>query len=111
MQSILTEVKEERKKQDLRFGSQPRSLKPIVYLTVLTEELGEVARSIIEGDSDNYRLELIQLAAVAVAAVEDFDRGNSTYQIETVCKPIVYRKDCQMCCCKIVGDRVKYEFF
>lgn len=103
MQSILTEIKKERERQDLKFGAQPRSLKPIVYLAILMEELGEVARSIIEGDSDNYRVESIQLAAVAVAAVEDFDTGNSIHQIESVCKPIYYKKD--------KNDRVQYEYF
>ncbi|MGL5879494.1 MAG: hypothetical protein ACRC2V_17175 [Xenococcaceae cyanobacterium] len=111
MHSILSEIKDERKRQDLKFGAQPRSLKPVVYLTVLTEELGEVARSIIEGDNNNYRLELIQLAAVAVAAVEEFDNGNATHQIESVCKPIIYRKDRQIRCCEVTGDRAKYEFF
>ncbi len=111
MQAVLSEIEQERKTQDLRFGAQPRSLKPTVYLTVLTEELGEVARSIIEGDSDNYRVELIQLAAVAVAAVEDFDRGNSTHQIESVCKSIFYQKDRQNWCCEIADDRAQYELF
>lgn len=111
MQAILEEVQGERLRQDLKFGAQPRSLKPTVYLAVLTEELGEVARSIIEGDSDNYRVELIQLAAVAVAAVQEFDLGNSTHQIESVCKPIIYKKDWQNCCCETAGDRARFEYF
>ena len=84
MQTILEEVQGERLRQDLRFGAQPRSLKPALCLAVLVKKLGEVARSIIEGDSDNYRVELIQLAVVAVVTVEDFDLGNSTHQIELV---------------------------
>lgn len=111
MQAILKEIQSERLRQDLKFGVQPRSLKPALYLAVLAEELGEVARSIIEGDSDNYRVELIQLAAVAAATVEDFDLGNSTHQIESVCKPIVYKKDWQNCCCETAGDRVRFEYF
>ena len=111
MQTILEEIQCERLRQDLKFGSQPRSLKPTVYLAVLTEELGEVARSIIEGDGDNYRVELIQLAAVAVAAVQDFDLGNSTHQLESVCKSIVYEKDWRNCCCESVGDRARFEYF
>jgi NTP pyrophosphatase (non-canonical NTP hydrolase) len=110
-QAILEEIQCERLRQDLKFGAQPRSFKPTIYLTVLTEELGEVAGSIIECDSDNYRVELIQLAAVAVAAIQDFDLGSSTHQIESVCKPILYGKDWQNCCCEIAGDRAQFEYF
>jgi NTP pyrophosphatase (non-canonical NTP hydrolase) len=110
MQSILSEVEQERKRQDLKFGSQPQSLKPALYLAVLVEELGEVARSIIEGDSKNYRVELIQLAAVSVATVEDFDRGNATYQIESVCKPILYKND-SWNGHEFASDHAQYEFF
>ena len=111
MQSILSEIEQERERQDLMFGVQPRSLNAPFYLIILAEELGEVARSIIEGDSDNYRLELIQLAAVAVAAVQDFDHGNSIHQIESVCKPIVYKKDCLNFCHEVADDREQYELF
>jgi NTP pyrophosphatase (non-canonical NTP hydrolase) len=111
MQSILSEVEQERKRQDLKFGTPPRSRKPPLYLAVLMEEVGEIARSILEGDSDNYRVELIQVAAVAVAAIEDFDCGNSTYAIESVCKPIVYKNDNWNCGCEFAGDRAQYEFF
>jgi len=38
---------------------------------------------------------LIQLAAVAIAVIEEFDKGNSVNEIETVCKPIQYLKDKQ----------------
>lgn len=90
LRDIYSEIQEERCNQDKRFGKQPRSLRPPVYLAVLTEELGEVARAIIDGDSENYRTELIQLAAVAVAAIEDFDGGVSIHNLEDICPPIVY---------------------
>lgn len=38
----------------MNISLRDKMIKPEVYLAVLTEELGEVARSIIEGDSDNY---------------------------------------------------------
>ncbi|NJR24522.1 MAG: hypothetical protein HC786_21375 [Richelia sp. CSU_2_1] len=97
--SIFEEIQLERKRQDGKFGSQPRSLKPVFYLAVLVEELGEVARAIIEGDSENYREEVVQLAAVAVATVEDFDGGQAIGQIETVCPAIQY------------STKVEYTFF
>jgi hypothetical protein len=37
--------------------------------------MGEVAKAAIEGKATAYRDELIQLAAVAVAALESFDRN------------------------------------
>jgi len=52
-------------------------------LAVLTEELGEVARELCDARAEgrdpgpNLRVELIQLAAVAVAWVEGLDRGRS----------------------------------
>lgn len=94
-QSIIEEIKLERERQDNKFGTQPRNLMPTVYLAVLTEELGEVARSIIEGDSDNYRVELIQLAAVAIAAIEEYDNGLAVNEITSICKPIQYLTESQ----------------
>ena len=41
-----------------------------VKVAVLTEEVGEVARAYLEGDEDALRIELLQVAAVAVAALE-----------------------------------------
>ncbi len=87
---IFDEIQEERNSQDAKFGKQPRSLKPSLYLAVLMEELGEVARAVIEGDSQNYRHELIQLAAVAVAAIEDYDFGAALCELDDVCPPIIY---------------------
>ncbi|MEG3929472.1 hypothetical protein [Microcoleus sp. T3_D1] len=94
--TIFKEIQNERDYQDKRFGKQPRSLKPTLYLAVLTEELGEVARAIIEGQSENYRAELIQLAAVAVAAIQEFDEGSATYDLDEVCPPIVYASQGQL---------------
>jgi NTP pyrophosphatase (non-canonical NTP hydrolase) len=84
---IIQDILNERARQDAEFGTLPRNLKPTFYLPILTEELGEVARSIIDGDSLGYRQELIQLAAVAIAAVEEFDSGNATGHLELVCHP------------------------
>lgn len=41
--------------------------------TVLMEEVGEVARAILEGDRVGLRCELVQVAAVAVAMIEAVD--------------------------------------
>lgn len=66
-------------RQDLKFGKN-RNCHPLEWLSILTEETGEVAREINDAGfsqdklTDNYRNELIQVAAVAMQAVLNFDR-------------------------------------
>jgi NTP pyrophosphatase (non-canonical NTP hydrolase) len=76
--AVLTEVLHERQRQDDKFGSD-RNYTEHVWLSVLTEETGEVAHAINENQLhgttlENYRHELVQVAAVAVAAIESYDR-------------------------------------
>ena len=66
---ILQAISDERDRQDAKFGPQ-RRLRQETWLTILVEEVGEVAESILEEDDDNYPRELVQVAAVAVAALE-----------------------------------------
>ena len=73
-EKVLAEVKAERDKQDSKWGVQRHG--PDGWLAILTEEVGEVAKSVLEGNGLHYRKELIQVAAVAVAAIECFDWGN-----------------------------------
>ena len=76
-----TEIEKERERQDKKFGEQVH--KPIEWLTILMEEVGEVAREVCEnhfpvyGKSDwaNYRNELVQVAAVVKHMLENFDNG------------------------------------
>ena len=42
----------------------------LTNMAILTEEVGEVARAALEHDTDGLRLELVQVAAVAVAWLE-----------------------------------------
>lgn len=72
MEQVLMEVRAERLRQDEKWGSQ-RALHPRTWLTILVEEVGEVANASLERDHANYREELVQVAAVAVAAVESYD--------------------------------------
>jgi hypothetical protein len=47
---------------------------PIVKSAVLAEECGEVARAVLDQESDDHlRAELVQVAAVAVAWLESLD--------------------------------------
>jgi NTP pyrophosphatase (non-canonical NTP hydrolase) len=70
---VLDEVAAERRRQNDKWGEQNHS--PERWLTILAEEVGEAAYSYLEDDRDNYRTEMVQVAAVAVAAIEAHDRG------------------------------------
>ena len=79
MDNILNEIKIERQNQDSKWGEQNHH--PFVWLAILGEEIGEVNKAVLyqnfDGNTlDNYREELIQVAAVAVAMVECLDREN-----------------------------------
>ena len=74
---ILQEVAHERKKQDEKWGQQNHS--PADFLMILGEEVGEANKAALEHrfankPLDEYRKELVQVAAVAVAMIEAYDR-------------------------------------
>ena len=75
--SVLDEVHAERKRQEAKWGEQ--NLDPATWLMVLGEEVGEANKAVLEtifghDHLDHYREELIQVAAVAVRAIENYDR-------------------------------------
>ena len=71
--SVLDEVAVERWNQDQKWGAN-RTLPHWKWCLILGEEVGEVNTAVLERDPSNYREELIQVAAVAIAAVEGYDR-------------------------------------
>ena len=78
---ILDEILNERNRQDKKWGVQNH--KPIEWVAILTEEVGEVAKEALdhhfknrEMTLDNYRTELIQVAAVAISMIESLDRSS-----------------------------------
>ncbi len=64
-------VQLERERQENKWRGAIRT--PDSWVTILGEEFGEVCRSILEGDADSLRLELVQVAAVAQAFFEQLD--------------------------------------
>lgn len=78
---VLEGVLKERDRQDSKWGEQNHN--PLEWLSILSEEVGEVALAINIAhfgdvpDWTNYRKELLEVAAVAVAAVEALDRGKA----------------------------------
>lgn len=83
-QAIYTAISRERARQEElkaagKFGDTPASHTMIDdrKLTILTEEVGEVARAILDGKHSEVRTELIQVAAVAVSWLESIDSQDS----------------------------------
>lgn len=69
---ILQEIADERKRQDIKWGEQNHH--PYKWLAILGEEVGEADRAALEGNLVEYHKELIQVAAVAIAAIESLNR-------------------------------------
>jgi len=75
---IYIEVARERIRQETKWGQQNHQ--PIIWSNILGEEFGEVYKAINEAIFNgsswlDYREELVQVAAVAIAAVESLDRN------------------------------------
>lgn len=66
---IFDQIVKERNRQDQKFGIQNHSLER--WITILTEETGEVARSVLDNKPEELKEELIQVAAVAIAILEN----------------------------------------
>lgn len=67
---FLKAVKVERQRQIQKWGLEWRS--PELLIAVLMEEVGEVARAAMENDSEQYLIELVQVAAVACQMYEAY---------------------------------------
>lgn len=66
---VLALVREERRLQDIKWGSQ-RPLSAERWMLILMEEVGETAEAIMEEGPPEVMNELVQVAAVAVCALE-----------------------------------------
>jgi NTP pyrophosphatase (non-canonical NTP hydrolase) len=84
---VLTEVGSERERQDRKWGPQNHGF--AVWLMILAEEFGEVAKEanefhfakatdVQQERGANDREELVQVAAVAVAMIESYDRNEGS---------------------------------
>jgi NTP pyrophosphatase (non-canonical NTP hydrolase) len=70
-QHAITEILAERNRQDYRHGNAPqRGYTLDRWMTLLTEEVGEVAKAINDDDLHEARAEAIHVAAVATAIIE-----------------------------------------
>jgi NTP pyrophosphatase (non-canonical NTP hydrolase) len=74
-------INKERDKQDAKWGALPRCLSDVVWLTILMEEVGECAQAVLKMDWSNLRVEVVQVAAVAIAWLEDKENhSNGSYK-------------------------------
>ena len=93
-QTVLTLVGAERTSQDLKWGVQDHD--PHAWMAILGEEVGEAckgANSIVYGGATrvrefHYALELLQTAAVAVAAVESLMRSLPDADYDVLCQAL-----------------------
>lgn len=69
---VIIEVIKERNRQDEKWGVQYH--RPLYWIGILGEEYGEACKEAIEFNTSKFRAELVQVAAVAIAAIEDLDR-------------------------------------
>ena len=79
----MLDVLAERERQDAKWGEQNHD--PFTWLAILGEEYGECCKEALEmkfanvedpsGYLANFRSELVQTAAVALAIIECLDRG------------------------------------
>lgn len=81
---IIKKIKKEREKQDQKWGQQDHL--PLEWQSILGEEYGEACKALLEwyfGDRslDNYEKELIQSAAVSIAALECLQRRNNPKKV------------------------------
>jgi len=72
----LYAIADERDRQDTKWGEQNHSDER--WLAILTEEVGEASRDILEDKPDSLEVELQQVAAVAVAWLESIRRRRKT---------------------------------
>jgi NTP pyrophosphatase (non-canonical NTP hydrolase) len=73
-ESLFTAIAKERDRQDGKWGGYDRFNAPHTFATILGEEFGEVCKASLENDDENLVDELVQVAAVAVAWLEQIER-------------------------------------
>lgn len=74
---VLGHIREERARQDEKWGGVPGLDRrdDHTYAAVLTEEVGEACQAWLKREVAQLREELVQVAAVAVAWIEELDNG------------------------------------
>ena len=71
---IFMQVMEDRGRQDEKWGTEFKGRRDSFWLTILVEEVGELAEAILKGQQRHINEEAIQVAAVIFAMLELGDR-------------------------------------
>lgn len=74
--SVMKRVLIERRRQDEKWGADQRNPQDR-WLAILVEEIGEVAKEMLNGDP-RFEQELVEVAAVAVAWLEQLHKDKET---------------------------------
>lgn len=72
-ETAISLILKERQRQDEKFG-WPQEHSIDRWLVILGEEFGELCKAALERDSENFFEEVTQVAAVAVAILETYQR-------------------------------------
>jgi len=86
--TMMGEIQAERCRQDIKWGEQNHN--PIEWLVILMEEVGEASQAAVNGYFgdptfyEEYRKEVVHVAAVAVAMMESYDRGKHGKEAQTL---------------------------
>lgn len=72
LSAAVRDVLGERDVQDVKWGEQNHT--PATWNLILGEEVGEACKAALEQEPNDYRFEMVQVAAVAIAAIESHDR-------------------------------------
>ncbi len=84
----------ERNRQIAKWGTGNPGFPTMV--AVLTEEVGEVARAVLDGDRANLRTELEQVAAVACRMAEQVQRGDRLTSKSKAAAALSRRRELQL---------------
>jgi NTP pyrophosphatase (non-canonical NTP hydrolase) len=88
MTPALDSVLKERERQEIKWGEQNHD--PFTYLTVLMEEVGELAEAALHlrfggPAASGLRNEAVQVSAVALAIIECLDRAEWKWPVTPAC--------------------------
>ena len=72
---VVNEIRQERRRQRIKWGPQTHS--DLYWLAILSEEVGEAAKAALEEESGDLRAELVQVAAVACAWLDQLRTGKA----------------------------------
>ena len=70
---IYNKIDDEREYQDNKWGIQQKN--NYIWASILTEEVGEAHKAILEGNKIRLQREIIQVIAVGVAWLENIKQG------------------------------------